>query len=137
MKSKSGVGVWIGDIEDATLTNTSFRSVIFTGSHTQLTVMSLRVGEEIGWEAHGHLDQFLRLEQGQARVDLGVTEDAVSEQHDVSGDWALIIPAGIWHNVVNTGDVEVKLYSLYSPPEHPAGTVHETKAEADAAEHDR
>lgn len=74
MESKSGVGVWIGDIEDATLTNTSFRSVIFTGSHTQLTVMSLRVGQEIGWEAHGHLDQFLRIEQGQARVDLGATK---------------------------------------------------------------
>jgi mannose-6-phosphate isomerase-like protein (cupin superfamily) len=70
------------------------------------------------------------------RVDLGPDEDTVSEQHDVGDDWALIIPAGTWHNVVNTGDGELKLYSLYSPPEHPDGTVHVTKAEADAAEHD-
>ena len=136
MGSKTAIGAWLGDIEEATLSNDTFRSVLFTGTHTQLTVMSLGVGEEIGWEAHGHLDQFIRIEQGQARVDLGPDESTVSEQHEVGDDWALIIPAGTWHNVVNTGDGELKLYSLYSPPEHPDGTVHRTKAEADAAEHD-
>jgi mannose-6-phosphate isomerase-like protein (cupin superfamily) len=96
--------------------------------------MSLRPGEEIGWEAHHDRDQFLRIEQGQARVDFGASEQGVDESHDVEDDWAVIVPAGTWHNVVNTGEQELKLYSLYSPPEHPAGTVHATKAEADAAE---
>jgi mannose-6-phosphate isomerase-like protein (cupin superfamily) len=134
--TKTDIGAWIGDIEDATLGNSTFRTVLFTGGHTQLTVMALRAGEEIGWEAHGHLDQFIRIEEGTARVDLGPDEDTVSEQHELRDDWALIIPAGTWHNVVNTGTGDLKLYSLYSPPEHPDGTIHETKADADAAEHD-
>ena len=109
--------------------------MVYTGEHTQLTLMRLAPGEHIGWERHGHLDQFLRLEQGQARVDFGRSEDTVDESHEVLADWALIVPAGVWHNVVNTGQEEVKLYSLYSPPEHADGTVHATKADADAAEH--
>ena len=125
---------WVADVEQATLDNTNFRTVLFTGEHTQLTVMSLKPGEEIGWEAHDELDQFLRLEQGSGRVEFGTGEDAVDETHEVSDDWAIIVPAGIWHNVVNTGDEDLKLYSLYSPPEHPDGTIHVTKAEADAAE---
>jgi mannose-6-phosphate isomerase-like protein (cupin superfamily) len=125
---------WVADVEKATVENTDFRRVLFTGEHTQLTVMSLKPGEEIGWEAHGELDQFLRLEQGSGRAEFGTSEDAVDETHDIADDWAIIVPAGIWHNVVNTGDEDLKLYSLYSPPEHPDGTVHVTKAEADAAE---
>lgn len=125
---------WVGDIESATLANDTFRTVLFTGSHTQLTVMRLAPGEEIGWERHPHLDQFIRVEQGQARVELGFEKDDVDETHDVKGDWAIIVPAGIWHNVVNAGDSDLRLYSLYSPPEHPDGTVHVTKAEADEAE---
>lgn len=97
--------------------------------------MSVPPGGEVGWEAHPHLDQFLRLEQGRARLDFGRTRDAVDESHDIEDDWALIVPAGVWHNVVNTGDEDLKLYSIYSPPEHPEGTVHRTKAESDAAEH--
>ena len=126
---------WLADIERLTLENTDFRRVVYTGEHTQLTLMRLAPGEDIGWETHGHLDQFLRLEQGQARVEFGSSKDSIDESLDVSDDWALIVPAGVWHNVVNTGQTEVKLYSLYSPPEHPDGTVHVTKAEADAAEH--
>ncbi|MDP8960500.1 MAG: cupin domain-containing protein, partial [Actinomycetota bacterium] len=126
---------WIGNIEQATLANGTFRTVLFTGEHVQLTVMRLGPGEEIGREAHPHLDQFIRIEQGQARVELGPTPDRVDKVHHAEGDWAFIIPAGVWHNVINSGPDEVKLYSLYSPPEHPAGTVHRTKAEADAAEH--
>ena len=125
---------WVADVEKATLDNTNFRTVLFTGEHTQLTVMCLQPGEEIGWEAHHDIDQFLRLEQGSGRAEFGAGEDAVDETHDVSDDWAIIIPAGVWHNVVNTGDEPLKLYSLYSPPEHPDGTVHVTKAEAEAAE---
>lgn len=125
---------WLDDMTKLTLDNTNFRTVVFTAGHTQLTLMSLAPGEEIGWEAHDHLDQFLRLEQGTARVEFGETEDGVDETHEVEDDWAFIVPAGVWHNVVNIGEDVVKLYSLYSPPEHPDGTVHVTKAEADAAE---
>ena len=126
---------WVGDIESETLDNTTFRTVVFTGEHTQLTVMRLGPGEDIGQESHAHLDQFLRIEQGQARVELGRTEDAIDETYEVEDDWAVIIPAGVWHNVVNTGPGDVKLYSLYSPPEHPPNTVHRTRADALAAEH--
>jgi mannose-6-phosphate isomerase-like protein (cupin superfamily) len=125
---------WIDDIERATLDNTTFRTVLFTGEHTQLTVMRLGPGEDIGLEVHPDNDQFIRIEQGQARVELGEAEDRMDESHDVEDDWAVIVPAGVWHNVVNTGSGDVKLYSLYSPPEHPDGTVHETKADAEAAE---
>jgi mannose-6-phosphate isomerase-like protein (cupin superfamily) len=125
---------WIDDIERVTLDNATFRTVVFTGEHTQLTVMRLAQEEEIGWECHPHLDQFLRIEQGRGRAELGRTEDRVDETHDVESDWAIVVPAGVWHNVVNTGDGELKLYSLYSPPEHPDGTVHRTKADAEAAE---
>jgi mannose-6-phosphate isomerase-like protein (cupin superfamily) len=126
---------WIDDIERATLDNDTFRTVLFTGEHTQLTVMRLAPGEDIGREAHPHLDQFIRFERGTARFELGRSEGKVDETHDVEDDWAVIVPAGVWHNVVNTGSDDVKLYSLYSPPEHPPETVHRTKAEAEAAEH--
>ena len=127
---------WVGDIERATLDNRTFRTVLFTGEHAQLTVMRLGPGEDIGREAHSHLDQFLRVESGTGRLELGATEDVVDETHDVGADWAMIVPAGVWHNVVNTGQGDLQLYSLYAPPEHPEGTVHRTRAEADAAEHD-
>ena len=127
---------WVGDIETTTLDNDVFRTVLFTGDHTQLTVMRLAPGEDIGLEAHHDRDQFLRIEHGRARVELGTSEDAIEESHDVGDDWAIIVPAGVWHNVVNTGEDELKLYSLYSPPEHPPETIHRTKADAEAAEHD-
>lgn len=125
---------WVGDIERATLDNGDFRRVLFTGGHTQLTVMRLAPDEEIGVEMHDHLDQFIRLEQGTARVTLSRAKDQVDEEHELRGDWAVIVPAGTWHNVINTGSEDLKLYSLYSPPEHPDGTVHRTKADAEAAE---
>ncbi len=127
---------WVGDIEDATLTNDTFRTVLFTGANLQMTVMCLQPGEEIGVERHDGLDQFIRLEQGSARVLMGESKDDLSEVHEIEDDWAAIIPGGTWHNVVNTGDGELRLYSIYAPPEHPEGTVHETKAAADAADHD-
>jgi mannose-6-phosphate isomerase-like protein (cupin superfamily) len=125
---------WVGDIERQTLENGTFRTVLFTGSHQQLTVMRLTPGEDIGLEMHPNTDQFLRIESGNARVEFGKTKDAIDETHDVEDDWAIIVPAGTWHNVVNTGDGDVRLYSLYAPPEHPDGTVHRTKADAEAAE---
>jgi mannose-6-phosphate isomerase-like protein (cupin superfamily) len=93
---------WIDDIERATLDNTTFRTVLFTGEHTQLTVMRLGPGEGIGREVHSHLDQFIRIEEGQARVELGRTEDGIDETHDVEPDWAVIVPAGIWHTTSST-----------------------------------
>jgi len=127
---------WVGDIEDATLANDTFRTVLFTGSKLQLTVMRLQPGEEIGVEVHDHLDQFIRIEEGMARITMGPSEDEVGETHDVEDDWAVVIPGGTWHNVINTGEGDLRLYSIYTPPEHPDGTVHRTKAEADAAEHE-
>jgi mannose-6-phosphate isomerase-like protein (cupin superfamily) len=126
--------IWAKDIEDETKDNTNFRTVLWTGEHSQLTVMSIKPGEEIGLEVHHDIDQFLRVEQGKARVEAGLTEDNLTEQHDIKDDWAIIVPAGTWHNVINTGDEELKLYSIYSPSNHPAGAIHVTKAEADAAE---
>ena len=126
---------WVGDIERETLDNETFRTVVFTGEHTQLTVMSIAVGDDIGGEVHEGHDQFIRIESGRARVELGGSEGAPEETHDVEDDWAVIVPSGCWHNVVNTGSDELKVYSLYSPPEHPDGTVHATKADAEAAEH--
>lgn len=126
---------WVGDIEEATLDNTTFRTVLFTGKNVQLTVMRLAPGEDIGREVHPHLDQFVRIEAGEARVELSTTANGIDQTHDLSSDWAVIIPAGVWHNVVNTGGQDVKLYSLYAPPEHPPETVHRTKADAAAAEH--
>jgi mannose-6-phosphate isomerase-like protein (cupin superfamily) len=120
---------WTGNIETLTLENTNFRTVVYTGSHAQLTLMSVRPGEDIGWECHADVDQFLRLEQGAARLELGSTEDSIDERHDIAADWALIIPAGTWHNVVNTGTEDLRLYSLYSPPEHAPGTIHATRAD--------
>jgi mannose-6-phosphate isomerase-like protein (cupin superfamily) len=125
---------WVENIEELTKDNTNFRTVIRTGEHSQLTVMSIPPGGEVGWEAHDHLDQFLRIEQGSARIDFGQSSEAVDESHEVEDDWALVVPAGVWHNVVNIGGTDLKLYSIYSPPEHPDGTVHRTKAESDADE---
>jgi mannose-6-phosphate isomerase-like protein (cupin superfamily) len=127
---------WVGDIEAATVGNDTFRSVLFTGSKAQLTVMRLQPGEEIGAEVHPGTDQFIRVEQGRARVELGREVGQVDETHDLEADWAVVVPAGSWHNVVNAGDGDLRLYSLYAPPEHPDGTVHRTKADADAAEHE-
>jgi mannose-6-phosphate isomerase-like protein (cupin superfamily) len=130
---------WVDDVEAATTANTNFRTVLYTGSHLQLTVMSLKAGENIGWEMHDNLDQFLRIEQGSGVLRLGRSKEGADEEHPVSDDWAMIIPAGTWHDVVNTGSTELKLYSIYAPPDHPDGTVHVTKAdaeEAEASEHD-
>jgi len=125
---------WVADIERATLDNENFRTVLWTGEHSQLTVMRIAAGEDIGLEVHPDHDQFIRIEEGKGRAELGPSEDEVAETHDVEADWAIVVPAGTWHNVVNTGDGDLKLYSLYSPPEHPPNTMHRTKAEAEAAE---
>ncbi len=113
---------YITNIEQATLENTDYRRVLYTAKNSQLVLMALKPGEEIGEEVH-HLDQFIRFEAGQASVVLdGVT-------HEVGADDAVVIPQGTRHNVVNTGTEDLKLYTVYAPPEHKDGTVQPTKAD--------
>ena len=125
--------VYVIDIEAETKNNTNFRTTLWTGEHTQLTVMSIPVGGEIGLEVH-HVDQFLRVEAGAAKLMTGPSQDSQPDEAELQPDTAVLIPAGTWHNIKNIGDSELKVYSLYSPPEHAPGTIHKTKAEADAAE---
>ncbi len=120
---------YFGAIEKLALENDYFRQVLFTGKYAQLVVMSLKAGEEIGNEVHPDVDQFFRIEQGEATFVLNDSEKHVARDGD-----AVIVPAGAYHNVINTGRRAMKLYTVYSPPNHPDGTVHKTKAEADAAE---
>jgi len=121
---------FVGDIEKLTEKNNFFRQVLYTGKYAQLVVMSLKPGEEIGDEVHHTVDQFFRIEEGEAKFVFNEKEEHVVK----SGD-AVIVPAGTFHNVINTSSKEpLKLYTVYSPPNHPDGTVHKTKAEAEAAE---
>lgn len=122
------------NIEEATEQNNAYRTTLWTGTHLQLTLMSINVGEDIGLEVHPHLDQFIRIEEGEGLVKMGNSENNLDFQRRVYDDFAFIIPAGKWHNLINTGNKPIKLYSIYAPPEHPHGTVHETKAIAEAAE---
>ena len=131
-----GPDPFVTDIEAETLGNNVFRSTLWTGKHLQLTVMCLQPEEEIGLEVHHDRDQFLRIEEGAGRVVMGPTRDDLSFKRDVSDDDVILVPAGSWHNVTNTGEDPLRLYSVYGPAEHEPGTVHLTKAEADAAEHD-
>ena len=119
---------FVADIEQLTEENTNFRRVLYTGKNMQLVLMSLKPGEEIGAEVHEDRDQFFRVEQGNGEVDI----DGV--RTPVKSDEAIIVPAGARHNVVNTGESPLQLYTLYGPPEHKEGTVHVTKADADAHE---
>ncbi|MBK6872645.1 MAG: cupin domain-containing protein [Kineosporiaceae bacterium] len=130
-----GSDPYVVNIEAATLENTAFRTTIWTGTTLQLTVMSIPVGGEIGLEVHGDIDQFLRIESGRGRVQMGPASDQLTFEREVADDDAVLVPAGSWHNITNIGDDALKVYSIYGPPEHPHGTVHATKAESDAAEH--
>lgn len=121
---------YVKDIEKETLENDFFRKVLFTAPHSQLVVMSLLPGEEIGEEVH-ELDQFIRIEGGEGKVILNGEETMVED------DFAIVIPEGVRHNVVNTSsERKMKLYTIYSPPEHKDGTIHKTKADALADEDD-
>ena len=117
------------NIEDLTLANEFFRKVLFTGPNSQLVLMALQPGEEIGREVHQDHDQFFRFEQGAGKVEVD------GSKFQVSDGLAVVVPAGAWHNVINTGKQILKLYTIYSPPEHKDGTVHKTKAEALAPHH--
>jgi len=122
---------YVGNIEQITEKNDYFRQVLFTGKHLQLVVMCLQAGEEIGNEVHPDVDQFFRIEAGKARFVFSNTEE-----HLVEAGGAMVVPAGTYHNVINAApDAQLKLYTIYTPPNHPDGTVHKTKAEAEAGEH--
>lgn len=129
-----GANPFVININEATKQNNTYRTAIWTGNHLQVTLMSLNVGEDIGLEMHPNVDQFLRVEQGQGIVQMGKDRDNLSFQREIFDDSAIMIPAGMWHNVINTGNVPLKLYSIYAPPNHPFGTVHKTKADAMATE---
>lgn len=130
-----GPNPYVVDIEKATLDNEAFRDTLWTGENLQLTVMTIPAGGEIGAEVHGGHDQFIRLEAGTLRAQIGESADNLDVDETISADWAAFVPSGKWHNFVNEGDEPAKLYSIYAPPEHKPGTYHETKADADNAEH--
>ena len=122
------------NIHQAAKDNTNFRTALWTGDHLQVTLMHLNPGEEIGLEKHDYLDQLIHIVQGRGLVKIGDRPDTPDMQQDVSNNYTFTIPAGKWHNLVNTGNMPLKLFSVYAPPQHPYGTVHVTKADADAAE---
>ena len=130
-----GPNPFVTNIEADTLANDNYRTTRWTGSNIQLTLMSIEPGRDIGLEVHEHGDQFLRVEAGRARVQMGPSEDDLNFDREVGDDWAIFVPAGSWHNITNIGDDPLKVYAIYGPPEHPHGTDHATKAEADADEH--
>lgn len=125
---------WVVDIEALTLTNSNFRAAKWTGKQLQMTVMAIPPGEDIGLEVHEQGDQFIRVESGKARVVMGPAKERMTFDQTVSDNWAILIPAGSWHNIINIGDQPLKVYVLYSPPEHGPGTLHRT-AEESHAEH--
>ncbi|MGV1006007.1 MAG: cupin domain-containing protein [Candidatus Nanopelagicales bacterium] len=133
--SDHGLQPFVVDIEEATVQNETFRTALWTGEALQLTVMSIPPGEDIGLEIHGHGDQFLRVEAGRCRVQMGQEADDLSFDQTVEHDWAVLVPGGWWHNVTNVGEEPLKVYSIYAPPEHAHGTVHATKADDDHHHH--
>ena len=126
---------FIFNISHATNMNQNFRTTLWTGQDLQLTLMSIPVGGDIGVEMHEGVDQFIRVESGNARVYMGSCKNALREVARVDGNDAMLIPAGTWHNIVNMGTHPLKLYSLYAPPKHPRGTLQRTKEDALREEH--
>jgi len=130
-----GPEIFVFDMEEYTLQNKSYRHALWTGTTLQLSLMSLEKGEDIGAEIHHNIEQFIRVESGKGVVMLGDSEDNMDYRVEMEDDMAVIIPAGKWHNIVNTGDEPLKLYSIYGPAEHPHGTVHKTHEEGMEAHH--
>ena len=115
---------YIINIEEKSLQNSYFREVLFTTDKSQLVVMALKPDEEIGMEVHPEHDQFIRIESGKGKAVMN------GEEHEISNGSAIVIPAGTQHNIINTSEVMMKLYTIYTPPEHKSGTIHKTKEEA-------
>ena len=121
------------DLETATKQNENYRTTAWSGKYLQLTLMSIPVGEDIGLEAHPETDQFLRLDAGRGRVQMGPAKDRLDFEQEVGDGWAVFVPAGTWHNVTNIGDEPMRLYAVYAPVHHAAGKIH---GPADDAERD-
>lgn len=118
------------DIEQATTQNPHYRSVAWSGRYLQLTLMSIPVGGDIGLEAHPETDQFLRLEAGTGRAQMGMSKDALTFDQPVSDGWCVLVPAGAWHNITNTGTTLMQVYAIYAPAHHAPDRVQPTKAAA-------
>jgi len=125
---------FVVNINQASKQNNNFRTALWTGKHLQVVLMSLNVGEDIGLEIHPDVDQFLRIEEGQGIVLMGDSKENLNFSANVADDFSIMVPAGTWHNVINTGHTPLKLYTIYAPPQHPHSTVQRTKADAMAAE---
>lgn len=119
------------NIEEAAKQNNTFRTALWTGNHLQVTLMSIPVGESIGLEMHPNVDQFIRIEEGTGLVQMGDDKNNLNFQRRIFDNFAFVVPAGKWHNLTNTGNIPIKLYSIYAPPQHPRGTIHLTKADAE------
>lgn len=130
----NGPNPYAVNIEEVTLENENFRTALWTGEEFQVTLMEIPVGGDVGLEVHTENDQFLRLEQGKGLAKMGPAKDNFTFEQEVSADWAVIVPKGVWHNIINIGDEPMKLYSIYAPAHHPHGTVHKTQEEAEEAE---
>ena len=122
------------DIETATTENTTYRTVAWTGKYLQVTLMSIPVGESIGLETHPETDQFLRLDAGQGRCVMGPSKDNLDFEQEVSDGWSIQVPAGVWHDVINTGDEPMQVYAVYAPTHHAQGIVQETAEDAERDE---
>lgn len=129
-----GANPAIVNIDNLTKANPNYRTTLWTGPHLQVTLMSIPVGGDIGLEIHKNVDQFIRIEHGCANVMIGECKDTLTCQH-ANNNYAVIIPAGTWHNIKNVGNTPLKLYSIYAPPQHPFGTIHKTKEIAEHEEH--
>ncbi len=121
---------FVVNIDLATKQNNTYRTALWTGKYFQVTLMSIGVGEDIGLEIHPTTDQFIRVEDGQGLVRMGNSKDQVDFEQMAYDGYAIMIPAGKWHNIINTGNRPLKVYVIYAPPEHPFGTVQPTKASA-------
>ncbi|HIW35157.1 MAG TPA: cupin domain-containing protein [Candidatus Paenibacillus intestinavium] len=128
MLTDYGPRPFVVNIDQATKQNNNYRTVLWTGEHFQLTLMSIDVGDDIGLEVHPTTDQFIRIEQGHGLVQMGDRKDNLYFHEMVSDDDVMMIPAGMWHNVTNMGNSPLKINVIYAPPEHPYGTIQETKA---------
>lgn len=122
------------DIETATKDNTNYRTTAWTGKYLQVTLMSIEPGASIGLEVHPETDQLLRIDAGQGRCVMGPEKDQLDFQQEVSDGWSIQVPAGMWHDVINTGDEPLQLYAVYAPSHHAQGIVQETSEQAEADE---
>jgi len=120
------------DLEQATQTNTNYRSVAWSGRYLQVTLMSIPVGSDIGLEMHPETDQFLRLDAGRGRVQIGTAKDRFTLEEEVSDGWCILVPAGSWHNVTNIGKEPMQIYAIYAPAHHKPGKIHEAASDAAA-----